>query len=163
MTDEPALGTPLVLHRETVLPAWIDYNGHMNVAYYVLVFDHASDALARWLGIDEGYTRRTNRSIFVVEAHVTYAREVLENDPLRIETLVLGADAKRLHLCHRMFHDREGYLAATNELMLLHVDLGARRSAPLPSDVAARLETLRAAHAEVPRPPGLSRVMGLQP
>jgi acyl-CoA thioester hydrolase len=161
MTGQTTVDAPLILHRETVQPAWIDYNGHMNVAYYLLVFDHASDALAGWLGIDEAYTKRTNQSIFVVEAHVTYAREVLEGDLLRIETQMLGADAKRLHLCHRMFHDHDGYLAATNELMLLHVDLGARRSAPMPDDVRARLDAAVAAHAGLPRPLGLSRTMGL--
>jgi len=162
MTLSGPIDAPLVLHREPVQAAWIDYNGHMNVAYYLLVFDHASDALLALVGLDEDYVRRTGGSVFVVEPHITYSREVALGAPLRVETHLLDCDAKRLHVCHRMFHDGEDYLAATNEIMIVHVDLATRRSAPMPAEAQERARAIAAAHADLPRPAGLSRPMGLR-
>ncbi|CBS86115.1 thioesterase family protein [Azospirillum lipoferum] len=149
--------TPLDLHRESVRPEWIDYNGHMNVAYYLLAFDHATDAVLDRFGIGKAYVAAENRSVFVVDAHLTYAREVTEGAPLRFDSLVLGADAKRLHLFHEMRHAEEGWLAATAEFMLLHVDLATRKTSPFPPEVAAALTQQAAAHAAGPRPPQAGR------
>lgn len=152
---------PLALHRETVRPEWIDYNGHMNVAYYVLAFDHATDAFLDHVGLGLAYRQASNRSVFVLEAHVTYERELHEGDQLAVRTMVLGADDKRLHLFHEMVHGEAGWLAATNEMMILHVDLAARRSAPFPDEIAARLAGLAGEHADLPRPPQVGRAIGL--
>ena len=151
--------TPLTLHHETVRPEWIDYNGHMNVAYYLLAFDHATDAVLDRFGIGKAYVAAENRSVFVVDAHLTYAREVTEGTPLRFESLLLGADAKRLHLFHEMRHAEEGWLAATAEFMLLHVDLGTRKTGPFPPAVAAALAGQATAHAGLPRPPQAGRAV----
>lgn len=153
------LDIPLTLHRETVRHEWIDYNGHMNVAYYLLAFDHATDAVLDRFGIGKAYVAAENRSVFVVDAHLTYAREVTEGTPLRFDSLLLGADAKRLHLFHEMRHAEEGWLAATAEFMLLHVDLGTRKTGPFPSAVAAALAGQAAAHAVLPRPPQAGRAV----
>jgi len=153
---------PLDRHRESVRGEWVDYNGHMNLAYYVLVFDHATDVLFDCLGLGEAYVRRANHSTFVVEAHVTYEREVHDGDPLRITTQFLGFDEKRLHFFHHMYHQGDGTLVATNELLSLHVDLAARRAAPLPAAVLRRLEAFAHAHAALPRPVQAGRVMGLK-
>ena len=162
MTALPS--APLDLHRETVRPEWIDYNGHMNVAYYLLAFDHATDAVLDRFAIGKAYVAAENRSVFVVDAHLTYAREVTEGTPLRFDSLVLGADAKRLHLFHEMRHAEEGWLAATAEFMLLHVDLGSRKTCPFPPSVAAALAEQAAAHAAGPWPPQAGRaVAGLNP
>ena len=161
LADDSPVATPLVLHREPVRAEWLDYNGHMNVAYYVLAFDHASDAFSDHIGLGHAYMRETGGSIFILEAHVSYLREVLLDAPLRFETHLIGFDDKRIHFAHAMYHDAEGYHAATNELMLLHVDLDARRAAPMPEDVRARLARIREAHAGLAPPPGLSRRMGL--
>ncbi|BAI71563.1 hypothetical protein AZL_009250 [Azospirillum sp. B510] len=150
---------PLSLHHETVRPEWIDYNGHMNVAYYLLAFDHATDAVLDRFGIGKAYVAAENRSVFVADAHLTYAREVTEGTPLRFESLLLGADAKRLHLFHEMRHAEEGWLAATAEFMLLHVDLGIRRTCPFPPSVAATLAEEALAHATLPRPPQAGRAI----
>ena len=122
MTD-PAPET----HREVVLPEWCDYNGHMNLSYYVLVFDHATDKFWDVLGIGIDYRNRTDFSTFTVESHITYDREVLEGDAVRCTTQLLGFDDKRIHYFHRIYHAREGYLAATTELLVVHVDLSVRR------------------------------------
>jgi acyl-CoA thioester hydrolase len=153
---------PLALHRETVLPEWTDYNGHMNMAYYMLAFDHASDRLFDFLDIGADYLKRNNHSLFTLEAHITYERELKAGDPLRVTTQLLDRDAKRLHYCHLMYHGEEGCLAATNELICIHVDVAKRRSAPFPPDALARIERLVAAHGALPRPSWLGRVIGIR-
>ena len=161
MDQDAAPAAPLVLHREPVRAEWLDYNEHMNVAYYVLAFDHASDAMCDHIGIGHDYMRETGGSIFILESHVSYLREVVRDDPLRFATYIFDHDAKRIHFAHEMYHDGENYLAATNELMMLHVDLNTRRTAPMPDPVLEKLAALKASHAALPRPAGLSRTMGL--
>lgn len=161
MDQEPA-PAPLVLHREPVRAEWLDYNEHMNVAFYVLAFDHATDAMCDHIGIGHDYMRETGGSIFILESHVSYLQEVVRDDPLRFATHVFDFDEKRIHFAHEMYHDEQGYLAATNELMMLHVNLKTRRTAPMPDPVLAALATLKSAHAGLPRPAGLSRNMGLR-
>jgi len=151
---------PFDRFRETVRSEWIDYNGHMNVAYYVLVFDRASDAFLESVGLGPSYAGRSDASVFAVEAHITYDREVVEGTPLAVTTQVLDADAKRLHLFHAMRHAREDYLAATTEVMLLHVDMTARRASPWPEAVRARLDPVVAAHAALERPTRAGRAVG---
>jgi acyl-CoA thioester hydrolase len=152
----------LRLHTETVRPEWIDYNGHMNVAYYVLAFDHATDRLLDHAGLGIAYVKETNRSVFVLEMHVTYEREVGEGDPLAFTTRILDIDAKRVHLIHAMHHAGEGWLAATNELVLMHIDLEARRSCPLPESALKTLTEIHRSQAALPMPPQTGRVIGLK-
>lgn len=152
---------PLELHRESVRAEWIDYNGHMNVAYYVLAFDHATDAFFDYVGLDESHRDENGGSTFAAESHVCYLREVREGDPLRFTTQLLGYDAKRLHYFHRMYHAEQGFLAATNELLSLYVDLNTRRVAAMPQAVQARLAELMTTHAVLPRPPEAGRVIAV--
>ncbi len=151
---------PLCLHRETVRPEWLDYNGHMNVAYYVLICDHAGDAAMDWLDLGRAYRERTGGSIFAVEAHVTYDRELSEGDPVLVETLALEAGVKKLRLFHTLRHAEDGFVAATNEVLLLHVDLVSRRVVPWPDDGLARINALVSAHGRLPRPPQVGRHVG---
>lgn len=155
------IDAPLALYEGEVEPEWIDYNGHMNVAYYVLAFDRATDAFFAHIGVDHDYVRERGMSLFALEAHVTYQRELHAGDPLRVTTQLLDFDAKRLHYVHHMRHGTEGWLAATGEWLSIHVDMKTRRSAPLPEDIVARLVALRAAHEALPRPPEVGRVIGL--
>src|SRR5579872_1608096 len=106
-----------------VLPEWIDSNGHMNLAYYVVVFDQATDRLYDALGIGNAYRAATGNSCFTAETHTLYEREVLVGEKLRVGTFLLGADAKRLHYFHEMFHVASGARAAAQELMALHIDM----------------------------------------
>ncbi len=151
----------LQLHEERVLAEWIDANGHMNVAYYVLAFDHATDRVFDHLGIGHSYRQETGCAIFVLEAHVTYERELRQGDPMRFATQLMGVNENRLHLFHAMHHAEQGFLAATNEILGLHVDLAARRSRPFPAPALRRLQDLAAAHARLPRPKQAGRVIGL--
>ena len=99
-------------HEDTIRPEWIDNNDHMNLAYYVLVFSGATDALAQRLGLP-GRLR-------VTQMHTVYEREVTLGDRLRVSTHVLAADAARLHLFHEMFQAEQGYRAATLEIVVEH-------------------------------------------
>lgn len=153
--------TLLELHTETVRPEWIDYNGHMNVAYYVLTFDHALDAFLGYIGLGEPYRKRTHHSIFTLDSNVTYDREVKLDDRLRFTTRLLDYDHKRLHCFHSMYHTTEGFLAATTELLCIHVNLDTRRSAPLPEEVLARLHALLETHRALPLPERVGRVLGI--
>jgi acyl-CoA thioester hydrolase len=152
---------PLDAYRDVVRPEWIDHNGHMNMGYYVVVFDLATDEFMRWIGLDAEHRDARRVTTFCLEAHVTYHREVREGDPLRFTTQLLAHDAKRLHYIHAMYHGTEGYLAATNELMSLHVARDTRRSASMAPDVLARLASIQAAHDALCRPPQVGRIIGL--
>jgi len=160
-TAAAAIPAPFDGFQERVGPEWIDDNGHLNMAYYVLVFDHATDAWFEWVGLGRAHRRIHPITTFCLEAHVTYHREVREGDSVRVTTRLLGHDAKRLHYFHEMFHAVEGYLAATNELMSLHVSQATRRAAPMAPEVLERLSRIQAAHDRLPRPPQVGRVIGL--
>lgn len=139
-------------HIETVSPDWVDYNGHMNVAYYVLVFDHASDTFLDAIDMGERYRNATDRSTFVVESHVTYQAETNEGDTVQVETRVLGVDGKKIHLFHRMTVNGGTETVATNEVLGLHVNLKTRRAEPMPEDRLARIQALMAEDADAPVP-----------
>ena len=153
---------PLEVHREAVKPEWIDYNGHMNVAYYVLAFDHATDRLFDLFDLGVDYVKRTNNSTFVLETHVTYVQEVHQGDPLRFTAQLLDYDAKRLHYFLQMFHAEEGYLSATSEQIALHVSLDNRRTAPIPAEQLARLAAMMAAHQGLAKPSQAGSVIGIR-
>jgi len=154
--------SPLQLHESVVLPEWIDYNGHMNVAFYVLAFDQATDAFLDHIGLDHGYKKQANCTTFVVDMNVSYIGEVLEGDPLRFTTQLINSDGKRLHYFHRMYHAGKGFLAATNELMTVHINLETRRVAPIRDDILARIDTIRDRHATLPFPEKAGRLIGIR-
>ena len=156
-----AVSQPPELHREFIRPEWCDYNGHMNLAYYVLVFDHATDAFWDDLGIGLKYRDRTDHSTFTVESHITYDQEVLEGDEVRCTTQLLGFDDKRIHYFHRMYHVGNDYLAATTELLGIHVDLTARRVAPMPGNIRARLGDVMNLHRCFVPPDQVGQVISL--
>ena len=158
MTD---LAAPFDVYRDRVRPEWIDHNQHMNMGYYVVVFDLATDEFFAWVGLGREHRRARNVTTFCLEAHVTYHREVRVDDPLRFTTLLLGHDAKRIHYIHAMYHATEGYLASTNELMSLHVSQATRRAAPMAPEILTRLASIQSAHDRLPRPPQAGRRIGL--
>jgi acyl-CoA thioester hydrolase len=135
-----------------VLPEWIDINGHMNVAYYVLAFDFGVDALWGQLGLTDEYIETTQCSTFAVECHVTYQAELKEAEPYVVTSQILAYDDKRIHQFQRMFHAEEDYLAATAEWMNLHIDLTSRRVTPFPDFVLAALQAYTAGQGVLPRP-----------
>ena len=155
--------SPLLLHRASVLPEWVDYNGHMSEAYYVLVFGHATDSFLDHIGLDDAMRRATGASLYTVEAHIRYLHEARGGESLRVETQLLGHDAKRVHLHHGMLREADLQLLATSELMLLHVDSGAGRAAPLQAGPQARIGALAAAQARLSRPAHVGRAISMAP
>ena len=144
-----------------VQPGWIDYNGHMNVGYYVLAFDTALDVPLSALGLGAEDIAELGGSCFTLESHVRYLQELREDAPLRITFQLLDADSKRLHYFMRMHHAEEDYLAATIEEVNIYVDMKERRARAFPENVRERVEAMRMAHAELGRPEGLCPSMGL--
>ncbi len=148
---------PLQLRTDTVRPEWIDYNGHMNLAYYVLAFDYATDDFLDYLGLTAAFREQHDASTFAAEIHVSYLREVHAGDGLRFTTQLIDYDAKRLHYFHRMYHAAEGWLAATNELVSLYMDMHERRVAAMPEAILARVARVMRAHGALPAPEQLGR------
>lgn len=156
------IDAPLELHRATVLPEWVDFNGHFNVAYYVMAFDHATDAFFDYLGMGEAEMKVSGLSNFAAEMHLTFVKELLRGDALRISTRLLDFDPKRVHFFHEMYHDGEGYLAATSELMGLCIDMETRRVGRMPGPYLERLERVKEAHSKLSRPAQVGRVIGIR-
>jgi acyl-CoA thioester hydrolase len=156
------LAAPFDRHRAVVRDEWIDANGHMNVAYYAMAFDHGLDTWCEQLGVAWAYVEHRLGMTFVRESHIVYERELHAGDPLRITTQILDHDRKRAHLFQSMYHGGEGWLAAVTELMLVNVDVATRRSAPWPPETMRRLEAMAAAHAALPRPEQAGRVIAIR-
>jgi len=144
-----------------VLPEWIDANGHMNLAYYVVLFDRATDLLYDELGVGQAYRDATGNSTFAAETHTLYERELLVGEKVRVRAHLLGADEKRLHYFHEMFHLDGGHRVAAQELLALHIDLGIRRVAAFPADVSARLQAAVRERGDAPLPKGVGRRIAL--
>lgn len=153
---------PLQLYQGEVLPEWIDYNGHMNVAYYVLAFDQSTDAFLDYLGLDEDYREREQCSVFTLETHVNYLHELHLGEPISIETQLLDYDHKRIHYFQRMYQAGKGLLAATSELIILHMAMHERRNAPLPDSTQQKLADLWLQHQQLPRPEQMGSVIGIR-
>ncbi|MGY0020117.1 thioesterase family protein [Streptomyces sp. YJ-C3] len=138
-----------LLHR-TVRPEWIDYNGHMSEAFYVLAFGHATDALMIETGLHSGYRESTGCSLYTVESHIRYLRDVPEGAHLAIRTRVLGVAAKKARFTHEMYvvpddsaePDADAAPVATTELLALHVDQKAGRATEFPEPVHDRFRAL---------------------
>ena len=151
------IAAPFDHYRGEVLAEWIDLNGHMNLAYYIVLFDYATDLLFDAIGIGKEYKRATNHGTFVAESHNLYERELLVGERVRVTSQIVGADSKRLHLAHEMFRATEAERVATQELMFLSVDLGRRRVVPFLGEAQQRVGAAAAAHAHLPRPQWLGR------
>jgi len=143
---------PFDQYEGEVLPEWIDANGHMNLAYYVVLFDYATDALFEAIGIGLKYKDATNHGTFVVETHNLYEQELLVGERVRVATQILGSDSKRLQLAHEMLSVADGKRVATQELLYLHIDLSARRVVPWLAEVREAVPAAAAAHAGLARP-----------
>jgi acyl-CoA thioester hydrolase len=152
-----SLPAPYDRYEGEVLPEWIDHNGHLNLAYYVVLFDYATDMLFNEIGIGLAYRDETENGTFVAETHLVYRRELLVGERVRVAAQILDADDKRLHLAHEMFRVESGERAAMHELMFLHVNLAERRVTPFPPDRRERVAAAAAAHAGLPRPDWIGR------
>ncbi|MEM7432467.1 MAG: thioesterase family protein [Pseudomonadota bacterium] len=150
------------VYRGKVLPEWIDVNGHMNVAYYVLAFDLGIDTLWAMFGITEEHIRKQLSSTFAVEAHVMYRQELRLDDPFFVTSQVLAYSDKGIHQFQHLVHATEGFIAATCEWINLHVNLAERRVAPWPAPMLEKIENIAAGQRELAYPTDAGRKMSLR-
>ena len=150
----------LALHHGTVMTSWVDYNSHMQDAYYLVAFGDGLDAFFRYVGDDEGY-RASGLTFFTAETHLNYYREMKAGEPFTIETQLVGLDDKRMHLFHRMLHGKTGELVATNEIMQLHVDQKAQKVTPMRPEIYEALSAVWSVHKKLKTPAELGRVMSV--
>jgi acyl-CoA thioester hydrolase len=136
---------------------WIDYNGHMMDAYYSVAFTEATEAFLDHVGLGATYREQTGCGIYTVESHLCFAKSVRAGATLRYQSQLLGCDDKRLHLFHQMAESGSGEQVATNELMLLHVDLTTERVTPMPPPRSRAVQMMATAQAALPTPPNAGR------
>ena len=118
----------IFLSKQKVIKDWTDYNGHMNVAYYVLIFDiYGAEILMNKFNMGEQSAKTTKKSTMVVESHITYNQEVTEGVEVDVNLLYFDHDKKRLLYKMEMVHKEKKYVASTIEVLSLYVDLGQRK------------------------------------
>ncbi len=154
---DPDTAAPMEMARMTVLPGWIDYNGHMTESRYLFAASETCDAFLRHIGADLAYVG-TGFSYYTAETHIMHVGEARSGDALTGTVQVLAADEKRLHIFIRIL--KSGELIATLEQMLLHVDMGAGKACPAPQTILDRLMPIAAAHQGLPRPDSVGRRVG---
>ncbi|CRI54870.1 thioesterase family protein [Pseudomonas sp. CCOS 191] len=132
----------LITYRTRVLPEWVDYNGHLRDAYYLLIFSHATDALMERIGLDADARGQSGHSLFTLEAHINYLHEVKLDAEVWVQTHIIGFDKKRLHLYHSLHRRGFEEALAASEQMLLHVDMAGPKSASFGARSIELLEAL---------------------
>jgi acyl-CoA thioester hydrolase len=140
---------------------WIDYNGHLNMAYYNVLFDRAADVAMERMGLGADAVAQRGFSFMTAEIHVCYVRELFRPDPVVVTFRILDKDEKRLHVYSELKHAVEGWLSATSEQMYLSLDMSARKVAPWPTDISARLDAAFAAQGDLPPPERAGRRIGI--
>jgi acyl-CoA thioester hydrolase len=139
---------------------WIDYNGHLNMAYYNVLFDRGADGAFDIMGIGASYARERKLTIYTAEAHVCYLQELHLGDQVRVTFHLLDHDAKRLRAFQEIRHV-DGWVAATSETLSLHIDMTGPKVASFPPDIAEKVQAMRDAHAGLPVPERAGRSIGI--
>jgi len=145
-----------------VRPEWIDYNGHLMDGYYAVAFSAVTDRLLELVGFGPAYPAASGHSVYTVESHIVYLRELRAGARLVYTTQLLGHDDQRIHLVHTMAEAGSAQSAATNELLLVHVRQAPAAVVPMPTDALDRLAQLAQAHAAHPPPPQAGRRIALR-
>jgi acyl-CoA thioester hydrolase len=152
----------LPTYRTIISPDWVDYNGHLRDAFYLLIFSHATDALMDVLGLDEAGRARTGHTLYTLECHLNFLAEVKEGEQVEVRTQLLAHDAKRLHIHHGLYRSGEDASLAQSEQMLMNIDSAAGRGAPFDEQVALRVVQLASEHQGLPQPDCVGRLIGLR-
>lgn len=152
----------LTTYRMRIHADWVDYNGHLRDAFYLLIFSHATDALMDALGLDEAGRARTGHTLYTLECHLNFLAEVKGGEAVEVRTQLLAHDAKRLHIHHALYRPAEADSLAESEQMLMNIDSVAGRSAPFDAQVAEQVQRLAADHHELATPACVGRVIGLR-
>lgn len=145
----------ITLFEGPVSSDWIDYNGHMNDACYVVVFSQAIDEFMLRIGLDETFREQHQVSIYTLQSMVHYLQEVSEGEPLRVQAQLLESDNKKLRLFFTMQHSDSGELLAAMESLLLHMDMANHRAAPFHDATQQQVDEIQQLHAQLD-PPALA-------
>ena len=152
----------LLTSYRTAIPAeWVDYNGHLRDAFYLLIFSYATDALMDRIGLDEAGRTRTGHTLYTLECHLNYLNEVKLGDEVEVRTHLLAYDHKRLHVHLALYRPGEEQSLAASEQMLMNIDRSVGRSAPFDEQVLASVQALHETQRDLPRPLHIGRVIGL--
>ncbi len=140
---------------------WIDYNGHLNMAYYNVLFDRGLEQVLDQLGIGGSYVKTRQLTTYTAEIHVCYVRELHLGDRVTVSFQMLDADEKRVHAYQEIRHT-DGWLSATCEVLLLHVDMSGPKVSPFPPDIMPGVDLMLQAHAGLPHPERAGRTIGIK-
>lgn len=154
-----------VIFSTTIQSKWLDYNDHMNVAYYVLIFDLAGTDLVSQIGLSEEYTQATGISWMILENHITYDREVVLDQPVEVRMQLLDHDSKRLHFYFEMYAknpDGSEYLSSTLEQMAMCVDLNSRKGCEFPDSIADNIQKMADQQADLQPSSNIGRKIGIR-
>jgi len=152
---------PFLSSAMGIEPDWIDYNGHLNMAYYNVLFDRCADEAYAALGLGPAYAQERRLTTYTAEFHICYVRELHLSDKVACTFQLLDCDDKRFRTFQELHHV-DGWLAATAETLALHIDMAGPKVVPFPPDIAARVEAMRAAHAALPWPDRAGRAIGIR-
>ena len=152
----PFVSKPMDIEKD-----WIDYNGHLNMAYYNVLFDRCSDEAFAAMGMGLDYVNERRLTIYTAEVHVCYVQELHLEHKVVVSFQLIDHDDKRLRAYQEIRHV-DGWLAATSETLSLHVDMSGPKVAPFPADVQAKVEAMRAAHSALPMPERAGRSIGIR-
>ena len=155
---------PVETTRQRVHPEWIDYNGHMNVGYYGIAFDQASDVLfSEYLGVGAEHAEATGQGPFVLQSHQHFLREMRLGEMFSVRFRLINHDAKRLHLFGDMILEKSGVVTATQEIMVMNVDHKTGRSASYPDWAIRRFTRMKMDHSGLEMPSQLASKLGIRP
>ena len=155
--------TPIILPEQEVLNEWLDYNGHMNVAYYTLAFDKSLDIfLEDLLGIGESHAYKNNQGPFVVQAHYHYLNEMRLNEKFHVRLFVVDCDKNKMHLCMEIYSLFQEKVIAVVEQVLINVNLKLRKSEPYPPWAFEKLIKLKNTHKNASLPSAFGKSIGLK-
>ncbi len=152
---------PFVSNIMEIEKDWIDYNGHLNMAYYNVLFDRCADEGFELMGMGPNYAKERKFTSYTAEVHICYVRELHLGDRVTATLQILDNDEKRIRFFQELRHV-DGWLAATSENLMLHVDMAGPKVAPFPPDIQARVDAMRAAHAALPMPERAGRSIGIK-
>ncbi|PIE06715.1 MAG: thioesterase [Rhodobacterales bacterium] len=154
------MSTPHISTLMDVLPEWIDYNGHMNMAFYSALFDRASDEFYDQIGLGPACAQARGLTTYTGEVKIRYLRELHLGQNVRVHSWLIDHDAKRFHTWQEI-HAEEGFIAATAETLTLHIDMSGPKVAPFPEDIAAGLDAFAARHGLSDLPEGAGKPIGI--
>jgi len=153
----------LLSYQCPVVAEWVDFNGHLRDAYYMVLFSHGVDGLMDQIGLDAAGRQATGHSLFTLEAHINFLHEVKLGAHAQVYCQLLAHDAKRMHLGLGLYLQGDDRLMAYSEQMLLNVDMAGPRACTFAPTVMAKVQMLATAHRSLARPQYVGRVIALPP